>query len=53
VNCVDRIYTDLAMIDVTDQGLVVREIFSDIDFDALHKLTGVPLIDGTQAARAA
>src|SRR6201996_5232011 len=53
VGCVDRIYTDLAMIDVTDQGLVVREIFSDIDFDALHKLTGVPLIDGTQAARAA
>jgi 3-oxoadipate CoA-transferase beta subunit len=53
VGCVDRIYTDLAMIDVTDQGLVVREIFSDIDFDALLKLTGVPLIDGTQAARAA
>src|SRR3569623_1805137 len=53
VGCGDRIYTDLAMIDVTDQGLVVREIFSDIDFDALLKLTGVPLIDGTQAARAA
>jgi 3-oxoadipate CoA-transferase beta subunit len=53
VECVDRIYTDLAMIDVTVDGLVVREIFSDIDFDALHKLTGVPLIDGTQAARAA
>ena len=53
VGCVDRIYTDLAMIDVTDQGLVVREIFSDIDFDALLKLTGVPLIDGTQDARAA
>ncbi len=53
VGCVDRIYTDLAMIDVTEEGLVVREIFSDIDFDALLKLTGVPLIDGTQAARAA
>jgi 3-oxoadipate CoA-transferase beta subunit len=53
VGCVDRIYTDLAMIDVTEQGLVVREIFSDIDFDELLKLTGVPLTDGTQAARAA
>src|ERR1700759_6400 len=53
VACVDRIYTDLAMIDVTDKGLVVREIFSDLDFDALHKLTGVPLIDGTGTARAA
>jgi 3-oxoadipate CoA-transferase beta subunit len=38
---------------VTEQGLVVREIFSDIDFDELLKLTGVPLTDGSQAARAA
>ncbi|SDV46356.1 3-oxoacid CoA-transferase subunit B [Chitinasiproducens palmae] len=43
VRCVDRIYTDLAMIDVTDTGLAVREIFSDLDFDALLKLTGVPM----------
>jgi 3-oxoadipate CoA-transferase, beta subunit len=47
VNCVDRIYTDLAVIDVTGGGLVVREIFSDIDFETLQKLTGVPLKDGT------
>jgi 3-oxoadipate CoA-transferase beta subunit len=53
VGCVDRIYTDLAMIDVTKDGLVVREIFSDIDFAELEKLTGVALIDGTQQARAA
>ncbi|QYD72883.1 3-oxoacid CoA-transferase subunit B [Paraburkholderia edwinii] len=48
VNCVDRIYTDLAVIDVTRDGLVVREIFSDIDFETLQKLTGVPLKDGTK-----
>ena len=53
VGCVNRIYTDLAMIDVTPAGLVVREIFSDIDFAELQKLTGVPLIDGNAAARAA
>ena len=53
VNCVDRIYTDLAVIDVKPEGLVVREIFSDIDFDELQKLTGVPLIDATQAAASA
>lgn len=43
VRCVDRIYTDLAMIDVRADGLVVREIFSDIHFDALLALTGVPM----------
>ncbi|CAB3754463.1 3-oxoacid CoA-transferase subunit B [Paraburkholderia solisilvae] len=49
VGCVDRIYTDLAVIDVTPDGLVVREIFSDIDFPTLQKLTGVPLKDATGA----
>ncbi|CAG9211459.1 acetyl-CoA:acetoacetyl-CoA transferase subunit beta [Paraburkholderia tropica] len=53
VNCVGRIYTDLAAFDVTPDGLAVREIYSDIDFDALQKLAGVPLIDATQNRRAA
>ncbi len=46
--CVDRIYTDLAMIDVTENGLVVREIYTDLDFEALVELTGVPMQDGRQ-----
>lgn len=53
VGCVGRIYTDLAAFDVTSEGLAVREIYSDIDFDALQKLAGVPLIDATQNRRAA
>ncbi|MBV8260901.1 MAG: CoA transferase subunit B [Paraburkholderia sp.] len=53
VACVGRIYTDLAAFDVTPEGLAVREIYSDIDFDALQKLAGVPLIDATQNRRAA
>ncbi|NIE64841.1 3-oxoacid CoA-transferase subunit B [Burkholderia sp. Ax-1719] len=53
VGCVGRIYTDLAAFDVTPQGLEVREIYSDIDFDALQKLAGVPLIDATLNRRAA
>ena len=28
VGCVSRIYTDLAVIDITDRGPVVREIFN-------------------------
>lgn len=49
VACVSRIYTDLAVIDVTDRGLVVREIVSDITFLDLQELSGVPL---TAAANA-
>ena len=43
VNCVDRIYTDLAVIDVTPQGLAVVEIVDGLAFDELVRITGVPL----------
>ncbi len=42
--CVDRIYTDLAVIDVTDRGLVVREIVDGLSFDELQRRTGAPLL---------
>ncbi|MGB7481280.1 MAG: 3-oxoacid CoA-transferase subunit B [Burkholderiaceae bacterium] len=44
VGCVDRIYTDLAVLDVTPAGLVVRAIVGDLPFDQLQHLTGVPLL---------
>jgi 3-oxoadipate CoA-transferase beta subunit len=43
IGCVTRIYTDLAILDVKDQGLVVREIVADISFEELQRLSGVPL----------
>jgi 3-oxoadipate CoA-transferase beta subunit len=43
VACVSRIYTDLAVIDVTPQGLVVREMVDGLSFDELQRITGVPL----------
>ena len=43
IGCVSRIYTDLAVIDVTPQGLVVREIVAGLDHDSLQALTGAPL----------
>jgi 3-oxoadipate CoA-transferase, beta subunit len=41
---VDRIYTDLAVIDVTDQGLVVTELAPGVTMEDLQAITGAPLI---------
>ena len=43
LGCVTRIYTDLAVIDVTRAGLVVIDIVDGLSFDELARLTGVPL----------
>jgi len=40
---VRRIYTDLAVIDVTEDGFVVREMVEDIDFDGLQAKTEAKL----------
>lgn len=40
---VKRIYTDLSVIDVTDSGLVVREMLASMDFDELQSRTDAPL----------
>lgn len=42
-DCVDRIYTDLAVIDVTAAGLVVRRLAEGWTLEALQALTGAPL----------
>jgi len=45
---VDTIITDLAVIDVTDAGLVLRELAPGVSLDDVTAATGVPLIvDGT------
>ncbi|MFC7514896.1 CoA transferase subunit B [Herbaspirillum sp. GCM10030257] len=43
IGCVNRIFTDLAVIDVTPQGLLVREIIDELPFEDLQRITGVPL----------
>jgi 3-oxoadipate CoA-transferase, beta subunit len=43
IGCVDRIYTDLAVIDVTPQGLRVLEMVDGLSLAELEALTGVPL----------
>ncbi len=43
IGCVTRIYTDLATIDVTADGLVARDLVEGLSFEELQRLTGVPL----------
>ncbi len=40
---VDRVYTDLAVIEVAAEGLVVREIIEGLGFEALEAKTQAPL----------
>ena len=44
IACVSRVYTDLAVIDVGPRGAVVIEQVEGLSFDALQKLTAVPLL---------
>src|SRR3569623_2425643 len=44
IGCVSRIFTDMAVLDVTPQGLAVIERVEGLSFDELQRLTGVPLI---------
>ncbi len=43
IACVSRIYTDLAVIDVGPGGAVVIDQVEGLSFDALQKVTAVPL----------
>ena len=43
IKCVSRIYTDLAVIDVTPHGLVAREWVEGLGLEELIRITGVPL----------
>ena len=52
VGCVSRIYTDLAVIDVTPQGLVAIEWVEGLSFEQLSAMTGAPLARASAAAAA-
>jgi len=49
--CVNRIYTDLAVIDIKPDGLHVVDIAEGLEFAELQRLTGVPL-KSTEAVKA-
>jgi 3-oxoadipate CoA-transferase beta subunit len=50
IRCVNRIYTDLAVIDVTPRGLEVLEVVDGLSLDELVELTGVPMTSAREPA---
>ncbi|QCQ17759.1 3-oxoacid CoA-transferase subunit B [Microbacterium sp. RG1] len=52
VGCVSRVYTDHAVFEITDAGFAVTEAFGENTIDQLRELTGLTLIDATDAAAA-
>src|SRR3954467_1333612 len=49
IACVNRIFTDLAVLDVTPRGLAVVEIVDGLSFDELQRVTGLPLLPPSAA----
>ena len=43
VGCVSRVYTDMATIDITPQGLKVIDMVEGLSLDELQRLSGVPM----------
>jgi len=43
VGVINRIYTDISVLDVTSDGLVVRDMVAGMDFDTLQSRTAAPL----------
>lgn len=43
LGCVSRVYTDLAVFDISRAGAVVTEMVDGLSLDELKRLTGVPL----------
>lgn len=46
IGCVARVYTDLAVIDVSRDGMVVGEMVEGLTFEELQRLTAAPLTLG-------
>jgi len=43
IGCVSRVYTDLAVIDLSAGAATVIDIVTGMTFDALQKVTAIPL----------
>jgi 3-oxoadipate CoA-transferase beta subunit len=52
IGCVSRVYTDLAVIDITPEGLKVVETVEGLTVDELERLTGLLFATRATTARA-
>ena len=43
VGAVDRVYTDLAVVDIAGDGFRIVELAPGVDFDYVQERTGAPL----------
>jgi len=43
-SCVDRVYTDMAVLDITDEGMILREIAEGLCVDDVIAATDAPLL---------
>jgi 3-oxoadipate CoA-transferase, beta subunit len=48
LRCVSRIYTDLAVLDVTEEGLLAVEVFGGLSLSELQRISGVAIQVATQ-----
>jgi len=44
IGCVERIYTDLATLDIGEHGVVARDLVEGLAFEELQRLTGIALM---------
>ncbi|KAE8765413.1 3-oxoacid CoA-transferase subunit B [Georgenia thermotolerans] len=51
IGCVSRVYTDVAVFDITPDGVAVLEIFGEHTIDSLRETTGLALIDQSAPVR--
>ncbi len=49
VGVVQRVYSNLAVIDVTPQGFVARQVAPGVSLDSVRRLMSAPLLDGNVA----
>ena len=51
IACVERIYTDLATLDIEERGVIARDLVDGLAFDELERLTGVALLKADVLAK--